>query len=70
LSIPEQIRSLEDLAAIDAELKILDDQLTRNEARSTLKASLKQLEDKLKNDPPASGRPRRRATSSSPTCAR
>jgi uncharacterized protein len=51
LSIPEQIRSLEDLAAIDADLKTLDDQL--NEERgtlSTLKASLKRLEDKLKND--------------------
>jgi predicted nucleic acid-binding Zn-ribbon protein len=51
LSIPEQIRSLEDLAAIDAELKILDDQLTvERTTLQTLKASLKRLEDKLKND--------------------
>jgi predicted nucleic acid-binding Zn-ribbon protein len=51
LSIPEQIRSLEDLAAIDADLKILDDQLTvERTTLTTLKASLKRLEDKLKND--------------------
>jgi len=44
LSIPEQIRSLEDLAAIDAELKILDDQLTvERTTLQTLKASLKRL---------------------------
>jgi uncharacterized protein len=51
LSIPEQIRSLENLAAIDAELKTLDDQLIQERSTlSTLKASLKRLEDKLKND--------------------
>jgi uncharacterized protein len=51
LSIPEQIRSLEDLAAIDADLKTLDDQLTEERnTLSTLKATLKRLEDKLKND--------------------
>jgi predicted nucleic acid-binding Zn-ribbon protein len=51
LSIPEQIRSLENLAAIDAELKTLDDQLTLERSTlSTLKANLKRLEDKLKND--------------------
>ncbi len=51
MSIPEQIRSLENLAAIDAELKTLDDQLTQERSTlSTLKASLKRLEDKLKND--------------------
>jgi uncharacterized protein len=51
LSIPEQIRSLENLAAIDAELKTLDDQLTQERSTlSTLKASLKRLEDKLRGD--------------------
>jgi predicted nucleic acid-binding Zn-ribbon protein len=51
LSIPEQIHSLENLAAIDAELKTLDDQLIQERSTlSTLKASLKRLEDKLKND--------------------
>jgi len=51
LSIPEQIRSLENLAAIDAELKTLDDQLTQERSTlSTLKASLKRLDDKLKGD--------------------
>jgi predicted nucleic acid-binding Zn-ribbon protein len=51
LSIPEQIRSLENLAAIDAELKTLDDQLTLERSTlSTLKASLKRLDDKLKGD--------------------
>ena len=51
MSIPEQIRSLENLAAIDAELKTLDDQLTQERSTlSTLKASLKRLDDKLKGD--------------------
>jgi predicted nucleic acid-binding Zn-ribbon protein len=51
LSIPEQIKTLEELAAIDAELKILDDQLGVERATlSTLKASLKKLEEKLKTD--------------------
>jgi len=51
LSITEQIRSLEELASVDAELKILEDQL--NQERSTLDAltgSLQKLEDKLKAD--------------------
>jgi hypothetical protein len=51
LSIPEQIRTLEELAAVDAELKTLDEQLALERATlSTLKASLKKLEDKLKTD--------------------
>jgi uncharacterized protein len=51
LSIPEQIRSLEDLAALDADLKTLDEQLNQERSTlSTLKASLKRLEDKRKND--------------------
>jgi hypothetical protein len=51
LSIPEQIRTLEELAAVDAELKTLDEQLALERATlSTLKASLKKLEDKLKAD--------------------
>jgi hypothetical protein len=51
LSIPEQIRSLEDLAAIDAELKILDDQLNQERSTlTTLKGNLKRLEEKLKSD--------------------
>ncbi|WP_394839995.1 C4-type zinc ribbon domain-containing protein [Pendulispora rubella] len=51
MSITEQIRSLEELASVDAELKILEDQLTQE--RSTLDAlrgSLEKLEDKLKTD--------------------
>jgi len=51
LSITEQIRSLEELASVDAELKILEDQL--NQERSTLdvlKGSLQKLEEKLKTD--------------------
>jgi predicted nucleic acid-binding Zn-ribbon protein len=51
LSIPEQIRSLEDLASIDAELKTLEDQLTQERTTlGTLKANLKRLEEKLKGD--------------------
>ncbi|WP_394828410.1 zinc ribbon domain-containing protein [Pendulispora albinea] len=51
MSITEQIRSLEELASVDAELKILEDQLSQE--RSTLdalKGSLQKLEDKLKAD--------------------
>ncbi len=47
MSIPDQIRALEQLAALDADLKILDEKLTTE--RSTLnglKGSLKRLEDK------------------------
>jgi predicted nucleic acid-binding Zn-ribbon protein len=51
LSIPEQIRTLEELAAVDAELKTLDEQLTQERATlATLKGTLKKLEDKLKAD--------------------
>ena len=51
MSIPEQIRTLEELSAIDAELKILDDQLSQERATlAALKASLKRLEEKRKND--------------------
>ncbi len=51
MSIPEQIRSLEDLAAIDAELKILDEQLNQERGTlATLKGNLKRLEEKLKSD--------------------
>jgi predicted nucleic acid-binding Zn-ribbon protein len=51
LSIPDQIRSLEKLAALDAELKTLEDQLSQE--RSTLnglKANLKKLDEKLDAD--------------------
>lgn len=51
MSIPEQIRTLEKLAAVDAELRTLDDQLTQERATlTTLKASLKNLDEKLKTD--------------------
>lgn len=51
MSIPEQIRSLEDLAAIDAELKILDDNLNQERSTlTTLKGNLKRLEEKLRSD--------------------
>jgi predicted nucleic acid-binding Zn-ribbon protein len=50
-SIPEQIQSLEDLAAVDAALKILEDQLTQERSTlSTLKGGLSKLEEKLKTD--------------------
>jgi len=50
-SIPEQIRSLEELAAVDAELKILDEQLGQERgALNGLKGSLQKLEEKLKAD--------------------
>jgi len=50
-SVVEQIRSLEELAAVDAELKVLDEQLSQE--RSTLQAlkgNLAKLEEKLKVD--------------------
>jgi len=51
LSIPEQIRALEELSSVDAELKILDDQLNQERATlAALKASLKRLEEKRKSD--------------------
>jgi predicted nucleic acid-binding Zn-ribbon protein len=51
LSIPDQIRALEELAAHDAEIKTMDEQLASE--RSTLnglKGSLKRLEDKMGAD--------------------
>jgi predicted nucleic acid-binding Zn-ribbon protein len=51
LTIPDQIRALEELAAIDADLKILDDQLAQERtALEGLKSSLKRLDDKLAAD--------------------
>ena len=51
MSIPEQIRTLEELAGVDAELKVLEDQLTQERATlAALKNSLKRLEEKRKND--------------------
>lgn len=51
MSIPDQIRALEELAAIDAGLKSLDDQLGQERsALEGLKASLKRLDDKLTVD--------------------
>jgi predicted nucleic acid-binding Zn-ribbon protein len=51
LSIPDQIRSLEKLAALDAELKILEDQLSQERTTlNGLKASLKKLDEKLEAD--------------------
>lgn len=50
-SVPDQIKALEELAVIDAELKTLGDDLQQE--RSTLDAQRKKLaalEDKLKND--------------------
>jgi predicted nucleic acid-binding Zn-ribbon protein len=56
LSIPNQIRALEELAACDAELKVMDDQLTSERSTLTgLKGSLKRLEDKLAVDRVAVG---------------
>jgi predicted nucleic acid-binding Zn-ribbon protein len=51
LSIPEQIRSLEKLASIDAELKVLEEQLQQE--RGTLdgmKGSIARLDEKLTAD--------------------
>ena len=51
MSIPEQIRALEELAGVDAELKVLDDQLSQERATlAALKAWLKRLEEKRKTD--------------------
>jgi predicted nucleic acid-binding Zn-ribbon protein len=51
LSIPEQIRALEDLASMDAELKTLEDQLTvERTALNSMKGSLARLDDKLAAD--------------------
>jgi hypothetical protein len=51
LSIPNQIRALEELAAYDAELKTLDEQLASERATlGGLKGSLKRLEDKIAVD--------------------
>jgi uncharacterized protein len=51
LSIPEQIRALETLANVDAELKSLDEQLTLERgALNALKANIKRLDDKLEQD--------------------
>lgn len=51
MSIPDQIIALEELAAVDAELKTLDDQLSQERtALEGLKGTLKRLEDKLATD--------------------
>jgi predicted nucleic acid-binding Zn-ribbon protein len=51
LSIPEQIRALEELASVDGDLKVLDDQLSQERATlAALKASLKRLDEKRKAD--------------------
>ena len=51
MSIPEQIRALEELASMDAELKTLEEQLTSERSTlNTLKGNLKRLDDKLKAD--------------------
>ncbi len=50
-SIPDQIRALEALASIDAEIKTLGDEITQQKGvLTTLKVSLKKLEDKLATD--------------------
>ncbi len=50
-SIPDQIRALEALASIDAEIKTLGDEITQQKGvLTTLKATLKTLEDKLTTD--------------------
>ncbi len=50
-SIPEQIQTLEELAAADAELKTLGDDLARERATlDTLRGRLSELEAKLKAD--------------------
>src|SRR5262245_39492430 len=51
LSIPEQIRALETLAAVDAELRVLEEQHAQECATlDGLKGSLKKLDDKLEVD--------------------
>ncbi|MFO0679831.1 MAG: C4-type zinc ribbon domain-containing protein [Polyangiaceae bacterium] len=50
-SIPDQIRALEALASLDAELKTLADEIAQQKsALNTLKATLKKHEDKLTAD--------------------
>jgi predicted nucleic acid-binding Zn-ribbon protein len=56
LSIPEQIRALEILAALDAELKILDEEHAQERGTlEGLKGSLKKLDEKLQVDRAALG---------------
>ncbi len=51
MSIPEQIRALEGLAAVDAELKTLEDALAQEQGTlSTLTAGMKKLDEKLAAD--------------------
>ncbi len=51
MSVPDQIRALEDLAAIDAELKTLGDDIGQERgALEGLRSKLAALDDKLKND--------------------
>lgn len=51
MSIAEQIQSLEELAAVDAELKVFDEQLNQERgALGALKSALQKLEDKLRVD--------------------
>ncbi len=51
MTIPEQIRTLEELAGVDAALKVLEDQLAQERAAlSALKTSLKRLDEKRKTD--------------------
>jgi predicted nucleic acid-binding Zn-ribbon protein len=48
LSIVDQIKALEELAAIDAEIRSLDDQITKERAQlSTSRAALAKLDEKL-----------------------
>lgn len=51
MTVVEQIKTLEELARIDAELKVVAEELAReNGSLGTRKASLQKLEEKLKND--------------------
>jgi predicted nucleic acid-binding Zn-ribbon protein len=51
LTIADQILALEELAAVDAELRALDEQIQKERgALGTLRESLKQLEEKLTGD--------------------
>ncbi|MEO8876682.1 MAG: C4-type zinc ribbon domain-containing protein [Polyangiaceae bacterium] len=51
MNIEDQIQTLEELAAVDAELKILDDQIALERGTlSTLKGSLKEHAEKLATD--------------------
>ncbi len=51
MTVVEQIKTLEELAQIDAELKVMAEELAReNSALGTRKASLQKLEEKLKSD--------------------